>query len=127
MDFVEWLPQSGFANCTLVMVDKFTKYAQFLSLKHPYTASSVARLYLDQVYRLHGLPLSIVSDKDMVFTSKFWSELFSLAQVKLPMSIAYHPESDGQSKSVNHCMKTFLRCFTSAYPTKWLQRLPLAE
>jgi transposase InsO family protein len=127
MDFVEGLPQSGLANCILVVVDKFTKYVHFLSLKHPYTASSVAKLYLDQIYRLHGLPLSIVSDRDRVFTSKFWQELFSLAQVKLSMSTIYHPESDGQSERVNQCMETFLRCFTSACPKKWLQWLPLAE
>jgi hypothetical protein len=67
MDFVEGLPQSGLANCILVVVDKFTKYVHFLSLKHPYTASSVAKLYLDQIYRLHGLPFHCVRQRQGVY------------------------------------------------------------
>jgi hypothetical protein len=82
---------------------------------------------LDQVYKLHGLPMSIVSDRDRVFTSKLWQELFSLAQVKLSMSTTYHPQSDGQSERVNQCMETFLRCFANACPKKWLHWLSLAE
>jgi hypothetical protein len=82
---------SGSANCILVMVDKFTKYAHFLPLKHPFTTASVARLFLDSVYKLHGLPLFIVSDRDRVFTSKFWTELFHLAKVQMRLSFAYHP------------------------------------
>jgi hypothetical protein len=69
INFVEGLPNSGVVNCILVVVDKFTKYAHFLSLKHPYTATFVAKLFMDQVYRLHGMPTSIVSDRDRVFTS----------------------------------------------------------
>lgn len=83
MDFVEGLLHSGHANCTLVVVDLFTKYAHCLPLRHPFTANGVAKLFLDQVYRLHGMPLSIISDRDRVFTSHFWNELFSLAGVQL--------------------------------------------
>jgi hypothetical protein len=71
MDFVEGLPASGFANCILVVVDKFTKYGH-LSVKHPFTAVSIAKIFLDPVYKLHGMPNSIVTDRDRVFTSKFW-------------------------------------------------------
>jgi hypothetical protein len=71
MDFVEGLPVSGIASCILVIVDKFTKYAHFLALKHPYTVAYVSKVFLDQVYRLHGLPNTIVSDRDNVFTSSF--------------------------------------------------------
>jgi hypothetical protein len=71
MDFVEGLPQSGNANYILVVVDKFIKYAHFLSLKYPFTAVTVAKLFLDNIYMLHGMPLAIVSDRDRVFTSKF--------------------------------------------------------
>jgi hypothetical protein len=127
MDFVDGLSLSGSANCILVVVDKFTKYAHFLPLKHPYTAMSVAKVYMDHVYRLHGLPVSIVTDRDSIFTSNLWRELFALAQVQLNMSSAYHPQSDGQTERVNQCMETFLRCFASGCPKKWLQWLPLAE
>jgi hypothetical protein len=71
MDFVEGLPVSGIASCILVIVDKFTKYDHFLALKHPYIVASVSKVFLDQVYRLHGLPNTIVSDRDNVFTSSF--------------------------------------------------------
>jgi hypothetical protein len=77
MDFVEGLPQSGHAFCIMVVIEKFTKYGHFLPLKHPYTSISVAKLFLDEVYKLHGMPLSIISDQDKVFTSKFWKELLA--------------------------------------------------
>jgi hypothetical protein len=93
MDFVEGLPLSGRADSILVVVDKFTKVAHFLPLKHPYTSESVARLFLDNVYKLHGMPHAIISDRDRIFTSAFWKELFRLAQVQLCMSTAYHPQS----------------------------------
>jgi hypothetical protein len=125
MDFIDGLPQSGSANC--VLVDKFTKFAHFLPLRHPYIATSVAKVFLDQVYKLHGLPQSIVSNRDPIFTSNFWKELFSLAKVQLRLSTAYHPQSDGQTERVNQYLETFLRCFVSACPKSWLSYLSLAE
>jgi hypothetical protein len=86
------------ANCILVVVDEFTKYGHSIPLHHPFTAAGVAKVFLDQVYKLHGMPLSIVSDRDRIFTSKLWQELFSLAQVQLRMSSAYHLQSDGQTE-----------------------------
>jgi hypothetical protein len=69
MDFIEGLPQSDRHNALLVVVDKFTKYGHFLPLTHPFTALTVAQLFMDNVYRLHGLPKAIISDRDRVFTS----------------------------------------------------------
>jgi hypothetical protein len=74
-----------------VVVDTFTKYANFLPLKHPFTVVSVARLFHDQIYKHHGLPKSIVLDRDKIFLSQLWKELFRLADVRLHMSLAYHP------------------------------------
>jgi hypothetical protein len=91
MDFVEGLPLSSYANYILVVVDKFTKFIHLLPLKHPFTSASVPKLFLDSVYRLHGIHVSIVYDHDRVFTSKFWQTLFSLADVQLMMSSSYHP------------------------------------
>jgi hypothetical protein len=72
MDFIEGIPKSNGYNAILVVVDRYTKYAHFLPLKHPYTASQIATTFLDNVVKLHSLPSSIVSDRDKVFTSVFW-------------------------------------------------------
>ncbi|CAO2169811.1 unnamed protein product [Urochloa humidicola] len=127
MDFVEGLPQSSSANCVLVVVDYLTKYAHFLPLRHPFTAPVVARVFMDNVYKLHGLPQAIVTDRDRIFTSNWWKELFRLAGVTLRMSSSYHPQSDGQTERLNQTMETYLRCFVNACPSKWVQWLSLAE
>lgn len=91
MDFVEGLPTSDSANAILVVVDKFSKFAHFIALKHPFTAQTVVLLFLDNVYRLHGMPKSIISDRDKIFTSLFWQSLFKAASTALCLSSAYHP------------------------------------
>ncbi|KAL0324566.1 UNVERIFIED_CONTAM: Retrovirus-related Pol polyprotein from transposon [Sesamum calycinum] len=98
MDFIEGLPPSEGKDSILVIVDRLTKYSHFLPLKHPYTASSIAKTFFDNIYKLHGLPVSIVTVRDRVFTSRLWNELFSMAGVSLDMSSAYHPQTDGQTE-----------------------------
>lgn len=127
LDFVEGLPMSSSFNCILVVVNSFTKYGHFIPLCHPFTASVVAKVFLNQIYRLHGMPLSIISDRDRIFTSALWKELFLLAEVKLQMSSSYHPRSDGQTERLNQTMETFLRCFVNSCPAKWSSWLPLTE
>ncbi|WVZ95116.1 hypothetical protein U9M48_040918 [Paspalum notatum var. saurae] len=127
LDFIEGLPTSGSANCILVVIDSFTKYGHFIPLHHPFTAMTVARSFIQNIYRLHGMPDQIVSDRDRIFTSQLWKELFRLADVQLAMSSSYHPQSDGQTERLNQTLETFLRCFVSACPSKWSQWLALAE
>lgn len=127
LDFIEGLPQSQHYNCILVVVDKFSKYAHFMPLSHPFTAMQVAIKYMDSVFKLHGLPSAIISDCDRVFTSTIWQTLFKLTGTDLRMSSAYHPQSDGQTERVNQCLKTYLRCFVHACPKKWSSWLSLAE
>jgi hypothetical protein len=127
MDFIEGLPLSDNANVILVVVDCLTKYAHFLPLKHPYTASSVAKLFLDSVVRLHGVPLSIISDRDKIFTSLFWKELIKAVGTKLNYTTAYHPQTDGQSERVNQCLEQYLRCAVQDSPKQWRKWLAMAE
>jgi hypothetical protein len=124
MDFIEGLPKSEGYNVILVVVDHFTKYAHFIPLKHPYTAISVARVLFDIVVKLHGLPQSIVSDRDKVFTSSVWKELFKLMGVQLHLSTAYHPQTDSHTKRVNQCLEMYLRCSVGDSPAKWKSWLP---
>jgi hypothetical protein len=104
MDFIEGLSVSNGYSVILVVVDIFTKYANFYPLKHPFTANSIAVVFLDNVMKLHGIPKTIESDRDKVFKSAFWKALFSALKVKLQMSSAYHPQTDGQTERVNQCL-----------------------
>lgn len=78
MDFVEGLPESHFKDVVLVVMERLTKYVQSISLAHPYIASKVAHLYVQHILKFHGMPSSILSDRDPIFTFHFWAELMKL-------------------------------------------------
>ncbi|KAH9647661.1 Wall-associated receptor kinase-like 22 [Citrus sinensis] len=127
LDFIEGLPCSQGKNTILVVVDRLSKSAHFMSLSHPFSAKTVAEKFINGVVKLHGMPKSIISDRDPIFISKFWQEFFKMSGTQLKMSSAYHPQTDGQTKVINRCLEQFLRCFVHQWPRKWHEYLPWAE
>ena len=95
MDFITGLPKVQGRDCLYVVVDRLTKFVHFFSISSDYLAAQVAKLFFREVFRLHGLPKTIVSDRDNKFTGSFWQEIFRLVATELAMSTSYHPQSDG--------------------------------
>lgn len=98
LDFIEGLPRVNGKSVILTVVDRFSKYAHFIPLSHPYTAATVTKAFFDAIVRLHGFPVSIVSDRDPVFTGHVWRDLFKMAGVQLRMSTAFHPQTDASRR-----------------------------
>ena len=91
LDFIEGLPVSQGRDTIMVIVDRLSKFAYFLTLRHPFTTKTVVEKFIDGVIKLHGMPKSIVNDRDPIFISHFWQEFFKMSGTKLRLSSAYHP------------------------------------
>ncbi|GJR76406.1 ty3-gypsy retrotransposon protein [Tanacetum coccineum] len=98
MDCIEALPPSQGKTVLFVVIDRLTKYAHFIPMSHLFTASQVAQVFMGNVYKLHGMPNTIVSDRDKIFINQFWQSLFKVMLVQLNLSTAYHPQTDGQTE-----------------------------
>lgn len=127
MDFVVSLPPYHGHTTILVVVDRFSKASHFATLPTSYTASQVADVFAKTVCKLHGMPRSIISDRDPVFVSRFWQTLFRLSGTKLRMSTAYHPQSDRQTEAVNRMLQQYLRAYAHDRPHTWGKYLHWAE
>ena len=95
MDFVEGIPKSNNKDVILVVVDRFTMYAHFLTLSHPFTVQDVIALFMENIFKLHGLLTIIVTDHDRIFTSNLWQAIFKSPEIKIHLRTSYHPETDG--------------------------------
>ncbi|WVZ03423.1 hypothetical protein V8G54_024229 [Vigna mungo] len=127
LDFITGLPIFQGYTVILVVVDRFSKGAHFGMLPTHFTSFKVAQLFLEMVCKYHGFPRSLVSDRDPIFISKFWRELFRLCGTKLRMSTSFYPETDGQTEVLNRVLEQYLRSMVHNKPNEWGKYLGLAE
>lgn len=111
----------------ITVVNRLSKYCHLGSLPVGYSATSVVDFFVKQIIKLHGVPKKIISDRDKIFLSKFWQELFSKSGTTLRMSTTYHPQTDGQTKIVNKTIEGYLRAMIHDNPRSWVELLPWAE
>ena len=128
MDFVVGLPKTQKKNDSIwVIVDRLTKSAHFLPVRSTYNVEKLTEIYIAEIVRLHGIPSSIVSDRDPKFTSHFWRELQEAMGTKLKLSSAYHPQTDGQTERTIQSLEDLLRACTLDHRGSWDNVLPLVE
>eukprot|EP00253_Pinus_taeda_P020306 PITA_20306 len=128
MDFITGLPKTKRNNDSIfVVVDKLSKAAHFIPVQSTYRAAQIAHIFMQNVFKLHGLPKTIISDRDVKFTSAFWKTLFVELGTQLNFSTAYHPQTDGQTERVNQMVEDMLRAYVMQQPTRWEDYLHLVE
>ncbi|GJW49102.1 putative reverse transcriptase domain-containing protein [Tanacetum coccineum] len=128
MDFITKLPKSSQGFDTIwVIVDRLTKSAHFLPIRENDPLDKLARLYLNRIVARHGIPVSIICDRDGRFTSNFWKSFQKALGTDISMSTAYHPETDGQSERTIQTLEDMLRACVIDFGKGWVKHLPLAE
>jgi hypothetical protein len=133
MDFVVKLPLSKEQwtgreyDSILVITDRLTKYAYMLLYRESSTAEDLSQVFLRTIIANHGTPEEIISDRDKLFTSKFWTTLMAMLGTKRKLSTAFHPQTDGQTERTNQTMEAYLRCYVNYKQTNWVDLLPLAQ
>lgn len=126
-DLITGLPDCEEKDAILNFVDRSTKQGHFIACRSDIDSKGVARLFVDWIIRLHGIPERIVSDRGTVFNSEFTKQWQRILGIKANLSTAYHPESDGQTERVNGIVEDYIRCFTSWRQDDWVELLSTAE
>jgi hypothetical protein len=127
MDLIIQLPESRGFDAIVTFTDRLSKMVHFAPTNTSVTASQLADIFVASVFRLHGLPRVIVSDRDTRFTGHFWQAIFKRLGVKLAMSTAHHPQTDGQSERTNRTLEESLRAYVNYHMDDWVDYLPLVE
>ena len=127
VDFVVKLPLSSRHDTVMTVVDSVSKRAHFIPTYTTVTAEGTARLFLHQVWKLHGLPKCVISDREPQFIARFTKELYRLLGIKLVSSTAWHPQTDGQTERVNQELDQYLQLFVNKQQDDWYDLLPMAE
>ncbi|KAJ1121322.1 hypothetical protein NDU88_009435 [Pleurodeles waltl] len=126
-DFICSLPTSSGNQVIMVTVDSFTKMAHFSALKKLPTAPEMSRIFLRDIFRLHGLPLEVISDRGPQYVSRFWRAFCAFFNIEISLSSGFHPQTNGQTERVNQELQQYLRCYCNATQSNWSEYLALAE
>lgn len=128
MDFITCLPKSKKNNDSIMVVlDKLSKSAHFIPVQSTYRVVQIAHVFMQNIFKRHGLPKAIISEPDVKFTLVFWKTLFEELGTQLNFIMAYHPQTDGQTEQVNQMVEDMLRAYVMQQPTKWEEYLHLVE
>jgi hypothetical protein len=128
MDFIVGLPLTARRHDSIfVVVDTLTKSAHFIPVRTTYQAPDIARVFISEIVRLHGVPKKIISDRGSVFTGRFWTSFQEALGTQLNFSTAYHPETDGQTERTNQTLEDMLRMYVMDQQKRWEEFIPLVE
>ncbi|GJZ69539.1 putative reverse transcriptase domain-containing protein [Tanacetum coccineum] len=128
MDFITKLPKPSSGHDTIwVIIDRLTKSAHFIPTRETYSMETLTRLYIKEIVTRHEVPISIISDHDSHFTSRFWQSMQSALGTQLDMSTAYHPQTDGQSERTIQTLEDMLRACVIDFGKGWERHLPLVK
>ena len=127
LDFIVGLPESEGYNAVLVVVDRFTKMAHFIACTDKTDAAMTANFLISYIFKLHGLPDEIISDRGPQFKARLWKQVLQSLKITRKLSTAYHPETDGQTERINQILEQYLRCYINYSQDNWFPLLSLAE
>src|SRR5271155_4017438 len=127
VDFITELPEENGKDCIMVVVDSVTKCSHFIDTVTTISTVGSVRLYVNHVWKHHGLPQKVLSDRGPQFVAEFTQELYRLLGIKLAATTAYHPQGDGQMEQVNQELEQYLRVFINQRQDDWDELLPFAE
>jgi transposase InsO family protein len=126
--FYCWIATDGKeTRLDFVVVDTLTKSAHFIPVRTTYQAPDIARVFISEIVRLHGVPKRIISDRGSMFTGRFWTSFQEVLGTQLNFSTAYHPETDGQTERMNQTLEDMLCMYVMDQQKRWEEFLPLVE